>query len=295
MTAPRKPRPLASGRQLTLYLAPAVALVALFLVFPLIFTSYMSFTEWAGLGPAQYIGLDNFVTLYHDSAFREAFTNTIWWVLIGLVVHTPLCVLVALVLHRKPRFWKFFRTAFFLPNVISSTALAFLWYFVFHVSLGLVNKLLAVAGLESWQRNWLFDPHTALWATMLPFVIYIGFGMVLFLTQISTIPGELFEAAELDGASAWRQDWSITIPLIRRAIALQAVFVVGYALRMFEYPFIMTGGGPADHSMTLSLYIYQQMVTANRYGLSMAAGLVTLALGAVLMLGVFAVLRRTEK
>jgi multiple sugar transport system permease protein/raffinose/stachyose/melibiose transport system permease protein len=119
--------------------------------------------------------------------------------------------------------------------------------------------------------------------------------MVLFMTQISTIPRELFEAARLDGARAWYQDVSITIPLIRRAIALQALFVVGYALRTFEYPFIMTGGGPADKTMTLSLYIYRQMVTANAYGLSMAAGVVTLAVGAALTAIVFGWVRRTER
>jgi multiple sugar transport system permease protein/raffinose/stachyose/melibiose transport system permease protein len=191
--------------------------------------------------------------------------------------------------------WKLFRTVFFLPNVISSTALAFLWYFVFHVTLGLLNKTLAVIGLGGLRRAWLFDPHTALGATQLPFVIYIGFGMVLFLTQITAIPRELYEAAELDGASSVKQDLYITIPLIRRAIALQALFVVGYALRTFEYPFIMTGGGPADKTMTLSLYIYRQMVTANAYGLSMAAGVVTLAVGAALTAAVFTWVRRTER
>ncbi len=117
---------------------------------------------------------------------------------------------------------------------------------------------------------------------MTPWVVYVGFGMVLFLTQISTIPREYYEAAQLDGASGLRQDLHITIPLIRRAIALQVLFVVGYALRSFEYPFIMTSGGPADSTMTLSLYIYRQMMTANQYGLSMAAGVVTLVVGIVL-------------
>jgi multiple sugar transport system permease protein/raffinose/stachyose/melibiose transport system permease protein len=163
------------------------------------------------------------------------------------------------------------------------------------VSLGLLNSALKLVGLESLTRNWLFDPTTALGVTMTPWVVYIGFGMVLFLTQISTIPQEYYEAAQLDGASTLRQDWSITIPLIRRAIALQVLFVVGYALRSFEYPFIMTSGGPADSSITLSLYIYRQMLTANQYGLAMAAGVVTLAIGIVLTAGTFWVLRRTER
>lgn len=286
---------MATKKQLALYLAPGLALVTLFFVVPLGFVVYMSFTKWAGLGPVDFIGLDNFSTLWHDHAFRLAFVNTVEWVAVGIFIHTPLCLLVALILARQPRFWQFFRGAFFLPNVISSTALAFLWYFVFHVSLGLLNKILDVVGLGGWQRAWLADPSTALVSSQLPWIIYIGFGMVLFLTQISTIPREYYEAAQMDGASSLRQDWSITIPLVRRAIALQALFVVGYALRTFEYPFIMTGGGPADRTMTLSLYIYRQMVTANQYGLSMAAGVVTLLLGVVMMALVFAGLRRAER
>jgi len=191
--------------------------------------------------------------------------------------------------------WKFFRTVFFLPNVISTTAIALLWYFLYHVDLGLINKTLQAIGLGGLARGWLIDRNTALPATMVPWVIYIGFGMVIFLTQISTIPREYYEAAQLDGASAWQQDLRITIPLIGRAIALQVLFVVGYALKMFEYPFIMTNGGPANKTINLSLYIYRQMITANQYGLSMAAGVVTLIVGVILLSIIFLVLRRVER
>jgi raffinose/stachyose/melibiose transport system permease protein len=284
-----------SGFSILLYLLPAVALVTLFLAVPTLVVIALSGTEWAGIGVPQWIGLDNYARLFGDPAFLKAIGNTLLWVLVGVVIHTPLCILVALVISRRPRGWKVFRTVLFLPNIISATSLALLWYFVFHVSLGLLNSALELVGLESLTRNWLFDPSTALGVTMTPWVVYIGFGMVLFLTQISTIPQEYYEAAQLDGASTLRQDWSITIPLIRRAIALQVLFVVGYALRSFEYPFIMTSGGPADSSITLSLYIYRQMLTANQYGLAMAAGVVTLVIGIVLTAATFWVLRRTER
>lgn len=286
---------MATKRQLVLYLAPGVILVIGFFVLPLIFVVYMSFNEWVGIGEATFVGFDNFGFLFGERAFRNAFFNTIGWALVGIFIHTPLALLVALVLARRPFMWKFFRTVFFLPNVISTTAIALLWYFLFHVDLGLINSLLKTVGLGEWSRNWLFDPQSALIATQLPFIIYIGFGMVIFLTQISTIPREIYEAAELDGASAWRQDFYITIPLVRRAIALQVLFVVGYVLKMFEYPFIMTGGGPANTTINLSLYIYRQMVTANQYGISMAAGVITLILGVVMTSVIFIVLRRVER
>lgn len=281
--------------QIALYLLPALLLVTTFFAVPLVAIIVLSATEWVGIGMPRFVGLGNFLTLFSDPAFLLAIRNTAIWVVVGAFIHTPLCVLVALVVARRPRGWKIFRTVLFLPNIISGTALALLWYFVFHVSLGFLNGVLAAVGLKSLVHNWLFDPSTALGATFTPWVVYIGFGMVLFLTQISTIPQEYYEAAEIDGASTFRQDWSITIPLIRRAIALQLIFVVGYALRSFEYPFIMTGGGPANSSITLSLYIYRQMITANQYGLAMAAGLVTILIGVVFVAGVFWALQRAER
>lgn len=286
---------MATKGQLALYLAPGILLVSGFFVLPLIFVVYMSFHEWAGLGEATFVGLDNFNFLFNERAFRTSLFNTVSWAFVGIFVHTPLCLLVALVLARRPFMWKFFRTIFFLPNVISTTAIALLWYFLFHVDLGLINSSLRTVGLGDVSRAWLFDPQTALPSTQLPFIIYIGFGMVIFLTQISTIPREIYEAAELDGASAWRQDFYITIPLVRRAVALQILFVVGYVLKMFEYPFIMTGGGPANSTMNLSLYIYRQMVTANQYGLSMAAGVITLIMGVAMISIILIVLRRVER
>ncbi|MCA9911466.1 MAG: sugar ABC transporter permease [Anaerolineae bacterium] len=286
---------MATRRQLALYLAPAIILVSVFFVIPLLFVIGMSFHEWPGLGPARFVGLDNFSFLLNERAFRIAFFNTISWALVGIFIHTPLCLLVALILARRIFMWKFFRTIFFLPNVISTTAVALLWYFIFHVDLGLANGVLEAIGLQSPARVLHFSPDTALIATQTPFIIYIGFGMVIFLTQISTIPREYYEAAALDGASSIQQDLYITIPLIRGAIIMQILFVVGYVLKMFEYPFIMTSGGPANLTMNLSLYMYRQMVTANQYGLSMAAGVITLFLGLGMTSIVFFFLRRTRQ
>jgi raffinose/stachyose/melibiose transport system permease protein len=231
--------------QVALYLLPALLLVTIFFALPLAAVAVLRCTEWAGIGTPRFVGLGNFVTLFSDPAFLIAIRNAIIWILINALLHTPLYVLVALVVGRRPLGWKIFRTAPSLPNIIGGTALALLWYFIFHVSLGLLNGALSEIGLKSLTQNWLFNPRTTLGTTLTPWVLYVGFGMVLFLTQISTIPREYYEAAEIDGASISRQDLLITIPLIRRAIALQSIFVVGYALRSFEYPFIMTSGGPA--------------------------------------------------
>ncbi|HID31405.1 MAG TPA: sugar ABC transporter permease [Desulfobacterales bacterium] len=282
-------------RQLLFYLIPSIILTLVFFVFPLLFLAYMSFHQWTGVGPANYVGLQNFAYLWSDPSFRRSLINTFYWIAAGIFVHTPLALLVAVILAKRPRGWKIYRTIFFIPNVISTTAIAFLWYLIFHVEVGLLNGLLNAIGLHSWTRSWLTDPRTALVCTQIPFIIYIGFATVLFLNQISSIPFEYYEAAMIDGASAWQQDLYITIPLVKRAVAIQTLLVTGYCLKMFEYPFIMTGGGPAEATMNISLYIYRKMIRANLYGLSMAAGLVTIIVGVVMMSAVFAFLRWSER
>jgi multiple sugar transport system permease protein/raffinose/stachyose/melibiose transport system permease protein len=288
-------KPMATKRQLALYLAPAFLLITVFFVAPLLFVLYMSFQQWAGLGPVTFVGFGNFADLLGDLTFRTAVKNTLLWAAVGIFLHTPLCLLVALMLAKHPPFWKTLRTVYFFPSVISTTAIAFLWYFIFHVDIGLLNSVLNAVGLDGLARPWLSDPRTALWATQTPFLLYIGFGMVLFLTQISAIPREYYEAATIDGASHWQQDLHISLPLLRRTIAMQVLLVVGYVLKMFEYPFLMTSGGPANSTTNLSLYIYRKMITANEYGMSMAAGLVTLLLGLMMLSIVFLFLRRSDE
>lgn len=284
-----------TSRQIYYYLVPALLFTVVFFIFPLIFVLYLGVQEWNGIGVMKYVGLDNFIYLFGDPAFKTAMINTVYWILAGVFLHTPLGLLLALILFKKPKGWKWLRTLLFLPNVISTTALAFLWYFVLHVSLGLVNNSFKAVGLESWMHAWLSDPSTAIFANMIPFILYVGFTMVIFLTQMSTISPELYEAAEIDGATSIQKDRYITIPLVKSAIAINVIFNTAFTLRMFEYPLLMTGGGPADSTLNMSLYIYKEMITANRYGVSMAGGLMTILMGIVAMMLVFGFLRLSER
>ncbi|MCL6442584.1 MAG: sugar ABC transporter permease [Alicyclobacillus sp.] len=282
-------------RQAMLYLAPALIFTAVFFVFPLLFIIYMSFTNWNGLGTPTFIGLANFKYLFSDDSFISSFINTLYWVLFAFVIHIPLALLTAMVLSRKPRGWRFFRAVIVFPNIISTTAVAFLWYFIFNPQIGFLNNVLIHLGLKSWTRSWLSGMHTALPGTMVPFLLYIGFTMLIFFTQISTIPTDYYEAASIDGATTIQQERLITIPLVNNAIVINMLFVAAYCLKMFEYPFIMTNGGPVNASMNLSLYIYEEMVVSQQYGLSMAAGVITLLVGIVIMSMVFIYARWTSK
>ncbi|WP_270170732.1 carbohydrate ABC transporter permease [Paenibacillus sp. SYP-B4298] len=270
-------------RQIILYLAPAVIFTLLFYLFPLVFAGYTSLQSWNGLNEMVYVGMDNYRLLAGDPVFAKALRNTLTWIASAVLLHIPFGLLLALLLARRPRGWRLLRVLLVLPNVISTTAIAFLWYFVLHVNLGLLNHLLEAVGLPGWKRAWLSDIQTALVAHQLPFILYVGLTMVIFLAQMTTIPSELYEAAEIDGATVVQKDWLITIPLLRGAVWLNILFNVAFCLRMFEYPLLMTGGGPANETVNLSLYMYREMVTANRYGVSMATGIVSVGFGAVVM------------
>lgn len=270
-------------RHIAIYLLPIVAFTCLFLVIPFGFAIYVSFQSWNGLSPMEFVGWGNYERIFNDPVFIRSLINTGLWVLAAIFLHIPLGLLLALILSKRPRGWKFFRTIFFLPNVISSTALALMWYFIFHVNLGLLNGFLSTIGLENWQRPWLTDLRTALLTTQLPFILYVGVTMVIFLMQITTIPNDLYEAAEIDGASGWQKDRYITIPLLAGTVAVNIIFNVTACLRMFEYPLLITGGGPAKATMNISMYIYTEMMSANRYGVSLAAGVLTIIFGVVVI------------
>ena len=271
------------GQQRLLYLLPACILVFAFFLFPLAYLSYISFFEWDGLGPETFVGFENFEYVFSDPIFRTAVKNTIVWLLSALLLHIPFGLLLALLLNRKPRGWKVFRVMYFIPNVISTTAIAFLWYFIYHVDVGLLNNMLNAVGLKKLTHAWLNDQTTALWCNLVPFVVYVGLTMIIFMTQLSTIPKELYEAAVVDGATSLQVDLKVYLPLLKPAFITNIMLNLAFCLRTFEYPFLMTGGGPANSTMNLSLYIYKEMVGANRYGISMVAGLVTVFMGLIVI------------
>jgi multiple sugar transport system permease protein/raffinose/stachyose/melibiose transport system permease protein len=267
-----------------LFLLPAVAMTVIFFILPLVFIVFVSPMRWNGIGQMEFIGWTNFTRLFADPTFRRALTNTLLWIAVGLFIHVPLSLAVALALYKRPPLWKLFRTAFFIPSIISTTALALLWYFVFNPEFGILNALLRAMGLaELGDTAWLGSVSTAVWASQVPYVIYVGFPMMIFLTQIASIPEDYFEAARIDGASDWEIDRFITVPLIKPAIMLNALFVTTHCLRMFEYPFIMTDGGPANSSTNLSLFIYKSMVLSYDYGRAMAASGVAVVVGLVVV------------
>jgi ABC-type sugar transport systems, permease components len=274
-----------------LFLAPALLLFIAFFLYPFCFTLFTSMMKWKGGGGMSPNGLANYAKLLGDGSFILALRNNVIWALASGFVQVPLAVVAAMILARRPRGWKALRTIYFLPNVISTVALAMVWVTLYNPQYGAFKALLGLFGLPS--RHWLGDPSTALAAVILQTVVYIGYYMIIALAAVFSIPRELYEAAQIDGASTLRQEFRITLPMLRGTIVTCATLAMAYGMRHFESTFLMTGGGPAYATNTMGIALYLKM-DALRYGEASAAGMILILMGTVLVILLRRLLGRTD-
>jgi raffinose/stachyose/melibiose transport system permease protein len=267
-----------------LFLLPVTVLLVAFFVYPIVFLIVLGFMEWNGIEPMSFVGFGNFVRLFQDQVFQTSIKNNLIWALSATLLQIPLAILIALLLAREPRGWKFFRTAYFLPNVISLVALAMMWRAMYNPEFGAINYLLSRLGLEHWTRNWLGELNSALPAVIFSYQIYIGYFMVIILAGTLSIPKSFYEAAMIDGANIFQQERYITLPAIRGIIVTSGTLAVAFALRQFETTFLLTAGGPANRTPVMGLYMYRRMAGLN-YGQAAATGVLLIILGILVLSG----------
>jgi raffinose/stachyose/melibiose transport system permease protein len=263
-----------------LFLLPVFVLFAAFFVYPFIFTAITSFTDWRGIGSMSFSGLANYKYLLGDETFRKAMSHNVIWALCQGFVQVPLACVVAIVLARHPRFWYFLRTAYYLPNVISTVAIATVWVAVYNTQ-GPLNGILEKA-FGAAARNWLGDPDTALGAIIFQTIIYIGYFMIIIFAATMNIPESLYEAARIDGAGTFLQEWYITLPMLRGTLVTSITLAMAYGIRHFESSYLMTGGGPAYATTTMGIDLYLKM-DALRYSEASTAGMFLIVMGTILI------------
>ncbi len=267
-------------RWIGLYLLPLAILFVAFFLYPLAFNIFTSLMKWKGGGSMSWNGFANFTKLLGDSGFLLAVRNNLIWALSQGLIQIPLAAIVALILAREPKGWKALRTIYFLPNVISTVAIAMVWVALYSPQYGAINGIVKLFGGEA--RNWLGDTATALPSIIFMTVLYIGYFMIIILASVMNIPKELYEAAEIDGASKWQQEFRITIPMIRGTLVTCMTLAMAYGMRHFETTYLMTGGGPAYSTNTMGIALYLKM-DALRYGEASAAGIILILLGTVVI------------
>lgn len=259
------------SRAAYLMLAPYLAMFLLFLVYPSLHGLYLSFTD-ARLGrrDVSWVGLENYVFVLTDPTFHVTVLNTLVFVLesTALLIVLPLALAVAL--NRRLPFRTFLRGAFFVPFTLSVSVISITWWWILDPNFGLVNIYLKAWGLD--PPVWLSSPTWAMVAVVLATVWWTGgYNLVLFLAGLQNIPTHVYEAARIDGAGAWHEFWSITLPLLRPTMVFVLITQVIASFQVFGQVFVMTGGGPGDATRTVIQYLYEAAFVGQRLAEGSAA------------------------
>ncbi|CAM3429690.1 ABC transporter permease [Rouxiella silvae] len=277
-------------RQAWVLLAPMLVMMFLLTAWPLVRTLWLSFTDAGligdGTSPA-WVGSDNFIYALTDPDFRAALWRTLYFTFVSVIFEGIIGVLVALLLNQK--FWgrSALRVLVILPWALPTIVNATMWRLNFNPDYGSINALLTQLGIIDHYRSWLGSPDSAINAVMLA-DIWKNYPLVTLLTlaALQTIPEDLFEAARLDGASAWRRFRAITLPAIAAPLAVALILRTIDAFKVFDIIYVMTRGGPLDSTKTVSFFVYQESFSYLRAG-SGAAYAVLMTLICALLIAVY--------
>jgi raffinose/stachyose/melibiose transport system permease protein len=261
--------------EITLFVGPALLVYVLFVLVPMGMAAFYSVFNWDGLGALdRYVGLGNYRRAFADPVFRGAITHNVTIVVLSILVQLPIGLGLALLLNRKMRGRALLRTVFFAPYVLSEVITAVMWLLILQPD-GAADATLRKVGLGHLVHLWLADQHIVLYTL---FVVitwkYVGFAIILFLAGLQGVPKELLEAAAVDGATSWKQVRHITLPLLGPTIRIWIFLSIIGSLQLFDLVWIMTLGGPANASNTMSTYIIQFGFQRQQFGFGSAVAVI---------------------
>lgn len=249
------------------FLSPAMILYLGFVILPIAMSLYYALTKWSGAGVPEFIGLRNFQRIFTNKDYWTCFGNTVQCILFSLALQLPLGLLFAYLLSRTRLFYRLFRSVYFLPAVISPTAIGTMFLIFLNGDFGPFNQMLKALGLSALARNWLSDPNTVLYAVMFPMIWqYIGHYIIIFLAGIQSIPEDILESARMDGANSLQIFLKIVIPMLKSLIGVCVVLCFTGSVKAFDQAYVMTGGGPGVKSSYLAIRMYERAFTDNKLG-----------------------------
>ncbi|MDY7039495.1 MAG: sugar ABC transporter permease [Chloroflexota bacterium] len=278
-----------------LFSAPALLLLIVFLLIPFLMAFGLAFTDQRLIPnpnlPTQIVYFRNFVRLLGDETFHRALLNNFVFAIVVVPLQTSFALLLAILVNQNIRFVNLFRTAYFSPVVTSMVVVSIVWFFLYNPGEGFINAFLDTIsfGLLG-PYDWLTDTRLAFPAIMLMSIWQgVGFQMVIYLAGLQDIPGELYEAAQVDGANRWQQFWSITLPQLRNTTIFVVIATTILAFKLFDQVWVMTSGGPQGSTMTTMLVVYREGFKQLRVGYASAISVVffLIVLGISLLQRVF--------
>ncbi|UTR06210.1 sugar ABC transporter permease [Alkalihalobacillus sp. LMS6] len=269
---PLKRTPIGAKREekyFWLFISPWILGFTVFIAGPMIASLYFSFTDYAIMGEASFVGFQNFMNLFSDPLFYRSLFVTTAYAALAVPFTIILAIALALLLNAKIKGQAFFRTFFYAPSIISGVSVAFLWMWILNPQFGIVNSFLyEVFGITG--PGWFTDPYTVIPSFVLMQLTAVGSTMIIFLASLQQLPKELYEAAAIDGASAWRRFRNITIPLISPIILFNVIISIIASFQIFTQAYVITDGGPDWMSYFYVYYLFETAFFQNRMGYASA-------------------------
>jgi len=267
-----------------LFLAPSLALIAVFTAYPVLNSAYLSFTEWNGIAPVkEWVGLDNYERMLSDDLLWRSLQHNAVWIVFGSAGAIGLALLLAILLSSQPRGFLVFRTVFFLPVILGPAIVGLIWLRIYEPEVGVLAQAGDALGVGFFERALLGDSSTALPAVLVA-AIWGGMGLyfLILLAALQGVEPDLLDAARLDGASALQRVRHVILPQISNAINVTVVLAIIGSLRVFDIIWVMTGGGPANANEVIATYAYQKAFTESDFGYGSALTVVMTVLALAL-------------
>ena len=250
------------------FLLPSFVLYTVFVIYPIFYSNFLSFTNWDGIGKKIFVGLSNYQRTWTHPDFIMVLGNTLMVTGLSMLIQVPSGLIIAFLLFRtKTKVFKVYRAIYFLPVVIASTVVAVMFRILLNNDIGVFSSVLSWFRLGRFNRPWLSDPGTVLYSVIFVQIWqFIGTYVIIFFAALQSIDEEIFESSRIDGANCVQQFFRIACPLVSDILKIAIVFCFNGSMRSYDIPFVMTTGGPGFRSTYLGIYMYRQVFTNANYG-----------------------------
>ncbi|WP_416147492.1 carbohydrate ABC transporter permease [Salipaludibacillus sp. HK11] len=270
--------------KIALGLLPPLLIYLVFSIVPIFISIYYSFMKWDGFSDMVFIGFTNYLDVFQDATFWRSVKNNILVVFASVFGQITIGLGLAILLNQKIKGGKFFRTIGFLPVVISTVVISITWRMIYNSREGMLNNLLETLNLGFLQQNWLGNPNTAMFAILVTIIWqFVGLYFIIFLSALQTVPKDILEAAELDGATEFQKIFFITVPSIKNIILVAIVLCISGSLKTFDLIYVMTNGGPAHATEVMATYMYNETFNGLNYGYGSTISVLILIFSLVLI------------
>ncbi|MGB8456014.1 MAG: sugar ABC transporter permease [Anaerocolumna sp.] len=284
-------------RTIYLYLLPGILWYSFIILVPICLAFYYGMFDWSGGTKMTYIGIKNFITVFKDEVFHQSLKNNIYLTVVCLIGQIGIAFILAVLLNgRHIRFKGFHRTMTYFPAVLSAVVIGFIWNLIYDYHYGLLNTILRMVGLEDKAQAWLNNDKLVLMLVAIPLIWqYVGYYLIIIMSALASVDPQIFEVAEIDGASGLQRIIYITLPLIKNTLIVCVTLCIAGNMKIFDHIYAMTGGGPGTSSSVMAMYAYKTSFLSYKMGYGSAMSIVILIVSFILVAGSRGILLRFTK